>query len=95
MFVWKCLGGLLIASDCLPHHRYAGEEPGGVLEWEWQRLGARTCCVQGKKLLINGVPVIFKGVNRHEHDEHTGKCVSGIVLYRVPRMASACMHDCT
>ena len=65
-----------------------------MLEWEWQRLGARTCCVQGKKLLINGVPVIFKGVNRHEHDEHTGKYVSGVVLYRVPRMASDCMHDC-
>ena len=52
-----------------------------MLEWEWQRLGARTCCVQGKKLLINGMPVIFKGVNRHEHDEHTGKCVSGVVVY--------------
>ena len=71
----------LSALDCLPHHRYAGEEPGGVLEWEGMRLGARTCCVQGKKLLINGVPVIFKGVNRHEHDEHTGKYVSGVVVY--------------
>ena len=46
-----------------------------AVEWECIRLGARTCCVANKQLLINGVAITLKGVNRHEHDPLKGKCV--------------------
>lgn len=39
-------------------------------------VGFRRTEVVGAELLINGRPVLIKGVNRHEHDEVTGKTVS-------------------
>ncbi|GHV91112.1 hypothetical protein AGMMS50268_16150 [Spirochaetia bacterium] len=36
----------------------------------------RTVCVANRELLINGKAVLIKGVNRHEHDEKTGKTLS-------------------
>ncbi|MDR3167047.1 MAG: DUF4981 domain-containing protein, partial [Treponema sp.] len=36
----------------------------------------RTVKVQNRELLINGKAVLIKGVNRHEHDEKTGKTLS-------------------
>jgi beta-galactosidase len=38
--------------------------------------GFRTVVVQKRELLINGRAVYMKGVNRHEHDEFTGKTLS-------------------
>jgi beta-galactosidase len=38
--------------------------------------GFRTVAVQKRELLINGRAVYIKGVNRHEHDEFTGKTLS-------------------
>jgi beta-galactosidase len=38
--------------------------------------GFRTVRVQRRELLINGKAVLIKGVNRHEHDEKTGKTLS-------------------
>ena len=49
---------------------------GRELEWEMVKLGARDVRIEGKQLLVNGVPITFKGVNRHEHDEATGKVVT-------------------
>lgn len=40
------------------------------------KVGFRTAEVKGKQFLINGKPVLVKGVNIHEHDEHTGHYVS-------------------
>jgi beta-galactosidase len=37
------------------------------------RLGFRRVEVKDRALLINGRPVLIKGVNRHEHDERNGK----------------------
>ena len=39
-------------------------------------LGFRRVEVRGGQLLINGVPVLIKGVNLHDHDERTGRTVS-------------------
>jgi beta-galactosidase len=39
-------------------------------------VGFRTVKVEGRQLLVNGVPVMIKGVNRHDHDDTTGKYVS-------------------
>jgi beta-galactosidase len=39
------------------------------------RIGFRTVEVKGRELLINGKPVLIKGVNRHDHHPETGKTV--------------------
>ena len=39
-------------------------------------VGFRDIRVARRELLINGKPVLIKGVNRHEHDEKTGKTLS-------------------
>jgi beta-galactosidase len=49
---------------------------GKVLEAIPQKVGFRIVEIQGGKILINGKAVIFKGVNRHEHDPDTGHYVS-------------------
>ena len=41
---------------------------GRVLEVLAQRVGLRTVEVRAGRLLVNGVAVKLKGVNRHEHD---------------------------
>ena len=38
--------------------------------------------VHDGQLLVNGVPVLLKGVNRHEHDERTGKVVDAASMIR-------------
>ncbi|MDR3335734.1 MAG: DUF4981 domain-containing protein, partial [Treponema sp.] len=38
--------------------------------------GFRSVCVARRELLINSKAVLIKGVNRHEHDENTGKTLS-------------------
>ena len=40
------------------------------------RVGFRSVQIRDRQLLINGKPVLIKGVNRHDHDELTGKTVS-------------------
>ena len=61
----------------------AGDGIGGrYLEWEAMRLGARTACVSGKQLRINGQAITLKGVNRHEHDPIRGKCVDEASMVR-------------
>ncbi|KGJ88393.1 glycoside hydrolase family 2 TIM barrel-domain containing protein [Colwellia psychrerythraea] len=40
------------------------------------KVGFRTSEIRGGQLLINGKPVLLKGVNRHEHDPITGHVIS-------------------
>ena len=49
---------------------------GEIVEVVSQRIGFRQTEVVGRELLINGKPILIKGVNRHEHDDRTGKTVS-------------------
>ncbi len=49
---------------------------GNVLEVERCQVGFRKVEIQEGKILVNGAPVIFRGVNRHEHDPDTGHTVS-------------------
>jgi beta-galactosidase/beta-glucuronidase len=49
---------------------------GQVLEVERCSVGFRQIEVKDGQVHINGVPVLFKGVNRHEHDPDTGHTVS-------------------
>jgi beta-galactosidase len=52
------------------------DEQGKVLEVVKNRIGFRQIEIRNGRLLVNGVPVTIKGVNRHEHNERTGHVVS-------------------
>jgi beta-galactosidase len=49
---------------------------GATLEVIPQNVGFRKIEIRGGRYLINGKPVLIKGVNRHEHDEITAKYVT-------------------
>jgi beta-galactosidase len=49
---------------------------GKAVEAVTSRIGFRTSEIKGGHLLVNGVPVLLKGVNRHEHDPLTGHVIS-------------------
>ena len=49
---------------------------GDVLEVEGCRVGFRQVVIKGGQLHVNGVPILIKGVNRHEHDPDRGKVVT-------------------
>ena len=46
-----------------------------ITEVEHCRFGFREVEIKGGQLLVNGVPVLIKGVNRHEHDPDFAKAV--------------------
>ncbi len=49
---------------------------GAVLEVLRTNVGFRNVELRGGQVLVNGAPVLFKGVNRHEHDAVTGHYVT-------------------
>ncbi|MCP4543525.1 MAG: DUF4981 domain-containing protein [Chloroflexi bacterium] len=49
---------------------------GDVLEVERCNVGFRQVQVKDGQIHVNGAPVVFKGVNRHEHDPDTGHTVT-------------------
>ena len=49
---------------------------GKVLEATAVKIGFRTAEIKNKQFMINGKPVLVKGVNIHEHNEFTGHYVS-------------------
>ncbi len=48
---------------------------GATLEVIPQNVGFRKTEIRGGRFLVNGKPVLIKGVNRHEHSEETAKYV--------------------
>ncbi|MDA0712214.1 MAG: DUF4981 domain-containing protein, partial [bacterium] len=48
---------------------------GRAVEHTQCRVGFRRVEVKNRELLINGKPVLMRGVNRHDHHERTGKTV--------------------
>ncbi len=56
------------------------EGEGRVLEVVREYVGFRQVEVRDGQVLINGVPVLFKGVNRHEHDPVKGHAVPKEVM---------------
>ncbi len=76
-------------SDVRNPRKWSAEEPhlytvvlalkdrsGNVLEYESCRFGFREVAIKKGQLLVNGIPVLLKGVNRHEHDPDTGHYVT-------------------
>lgn len=51
-------------------------EEGDVLELERCDFGFRKVEIKNGQLLVNGAPILIKGVNRHEHDPDTGHYVT-------------------
>ncbi len=49
---------------------------GNVMEVTKNRIGFRKIEIRNGQLLVNGVPVYIKGVDRHEHNERTGHVIS-------------------
>lgn len=52
------------------------DSKGKVTESFTQRFGFRKVEIKNGMLLVNGTPILIKGVNRHEHDMHRGRTVS-------------------
>ena len=52
------------------------DKKGHVLEAISRKIGFRTSEVKNGQYLVNGKPILFKGVNRHEHDPITGHVIS-------------------
>ena len=52
------------------------DEDGNTLEATSQKVGFRTAEIKNKQFLVNGQPVLIKGVNVHEHNEYTGHYVT-------------------
>jgi len=51
-------------------------EKGDLLEVQGCRTGFRKLEIKNAQALVNGIPVLFKGVNRHEHDEVNGHVIT-------------------
>ncbi|MEX0982875.1 MAG: glycoside hydrolase family 2 TIM barrel-domain containing protein [Bacteroidales bacterium] len=52
------------------------DEDDRLIEVVTSRIGFRTSEIKNGQLLVNGKPILLKGVNRHEHDPVTGQYVS-------------------
>ncbi|MBP8606213.1 MAG: discoidin domain-containing protein [Phycisphaerae bacterium] len=55
---------------------------GQTLEVKACKYGFREIAIQNSRLYINGVPVLLKGVNRHEHDPDRGQAVEPAGMQR-------------
>ncbi|MBD3225877.1 MAG: DUF4981 domain-containing protein [Caldithrix sp.] len=57
-----------------------------VLQTMNRRIGFRRVEIKGGQLSVNGKAINLKGVNRHEHDEHTGHVVDRTSMLRDIRL---------
>jgi beta-galactosidase len=49
---------------------------GTVIEVSQQRIGFRSIVIQGQDFLVNGQPIIFYGINRHDFNRFTGRALT-------------------
>jgi len=52
------------------------DDEGNLLEVEQCQVGFRAVEIKDGKVLVNGTPIYFRGVNRHEHDPVRGHAVT-------------------
>jgi beta-galactosidase len=57
-------------------------EEGQAIQHIHSRVGFRSSELKNGNILINGQPVLFKGVNRHEHDPYSGHVISRESMYK-------------
>jgi beta-galactosidase len=58
------------------------DSSGAAIEIIPQNVGFRKVEIMGGKFLVNGKPVLIKGVNRHEHSEINGKTVDQATMIK-------------
>jgi beta-galactosidase len=58
------------------------DSTGRVIERVRQRIGFRVVEISNGEFLINGKPVRFRGVNRHEHDPALGKVMTEALMLK-------------
>jgi len=79
----------LLKAGLSSPHKWSAEQPnlytviltlkneqGEVVEFESAKFGFRKVEIKDGQLLLNGRPILIKGVNRHEHDPVTGHYVT-------------------
>ncbi|HEX4906372.1 MAG TPA: glycoside hydrolase family 2 TIM barrel-domain containing protein [Acidimicrobiales bacterium] len=59
-----------------PLHVVLVDDDGSEVDAVSLSIGFRTVEIVGPELLVNGRPVLIKGVNRHDHDPRRGKAVT-------------------
>jgi beta-galactosidase/beta-glucuronidase len=52
------------------------DDQGRALQVERVSVGFRQVEIKDEQIYVNGVPIVFRGANRHEHDPDTGHTVS-------------------
>ena len=52
------------------------DQTGAVIEYKSLKVGFRTVEIKKGNLLVNGVPVMFRGVNRHEFNTDLGRALT-------------------
>lgn len=52
------------------------EKNGQILEVINRKVGFRRVEIKYRQLMVNGMPIIVRGVNRHEHDPKTGRYIT-------------------
>ena len=52
------------------------DDKGNIIQKIYQNVGFREIKVQDGRLLVNGMPIRFRGVNRHEHDPLTARVMT-------------------
>jgi len=62
------------------------DSAGNTLETLSCGVGFRTVEIKDRQLLVNGVPVTIRGVDRHEHDPITGRVVSKELMIKDIRL---------
>ena len=88
-FGWEPKNRIRMTKDIKSPSLWSAEDPylytlvvsligpaGKTVEATRCRIGFRSVEIRGRELLINGRPVLIKGVNRHDHDDLHGKVVS-------------------
>lgn len=55
---------------------------GNIIEATSCKVGFRTVEIKNKQLMVNGKPILVKGVNYHEHNEYTGHYVPEELLLK-------------
>jgi len=58
------------------------DHKGKVTEAIYRKIGFRSSEIINGQYCINGKPILFKGVNRHEHDPETGHVISRVNMLR-------------
>ncbi len=52
------------------------DDRGTITESIVHPFGFRTVEMKNGQLLVNNIPILFKGVNRHEHDQYNGRTIT-------------------